>query len=350
MPGRALAPFLIAWLVVGSPHMADATGNVGVVEPRVLRIGTLQPDGSPQHRSALDFKRRAEAASGGTLHIDVYTGSKLHKSPEAVQSLKAGRIEIAAVLLDDLVRDLPAVDVFVQPFLFYNEDILRLAWRRDSPVRRPIDAALQRTVGIRPLWWHHNGVGVALSNGPLAKQPRDIAGKRVRVLGPTLARWIDACGGTPVPIPIADTADAMKSGKVDVVLTQLTAVQARKMHEWSNTLTIVRNNIGGLMFAMADSLWASLSPVQQAAIEQAAAARDAAAVEEGLATEAADIAAAQANGMAVHRTESHDVAEWRVCASPVLEQYVNDAGPLGEEIMAGYRRILVDHYRGSGRQ
>jgi C4-dicarboxylate-binding protein DctP len=345
VPGRAIAPFVVACLGAAAVHVAGTTGAAATAEPRVLRIATLQPDGSPQHRSALSFKERVEQASAGTLRIDVHTGSTLHTSPDAIDSLKAGRVEIAAVLLDDLVPVLPAVDVFVQPFLFSNEDILRLAWRRDSPVRRPIDAALRRTVGIRPLWWHHNGLGIAVSNGVPAKRPSDIAGKRVRVFGPTLARWVEACGGTPVLLPVADTPAAMRAGKVDIVLSQLTEVHPHRMYAWAKTLTLVRNTVGGLVFAMSEEVWASLSPVQRAAVEQAAAARDAVSLEEGFTNEAADIAAAGVNGMVIHVTEPHDVADWRICGSSALEQYVDDAGPLGEEIMAGYRRILVDHYQ-----
>ena len=37
--------------------------------------------------------------------------------------------------------------------------------------------------------------------------------------------------------------------------------------------------------------------------------------------------------------------QWKRCAAPMLDAYLDRSGQLGAEVMAGYRKILVDAHR-----
>ena len=87
--------------------------------------------------------------------------------PAAVGS---GAIEAGVASLTRYVGDIPAVDIFYQPFLFDTEEKVRKAVAKGSAIRGPIDEAIKGT-GSTVLWWQawrrHHAV-----QGRADQQPR----------------------------------------------------------------------------------------------------------------------------------------------------------------------------------
>ena len=46
--------------------------------------------------------------------------------------------------------------------------------------------------------------------------------------------------------------------------------------------------------------------------------------------------------MKVHDLKPDDVADWRACSADMLADYVNRAGPMGERLMAAYRKLRAN--------
>jgi C4-dicarboxylate-binding protein DctP len=338
---RLIAPaLLVAAATVSLPAgPADAAPRTETI----LTMALILPEGSREHASAVAFKRKVEAATSGRVTLTLQPGSKLYRAPEAVKAIQAKRAEIGTLPLDDLVRDVPAADVFVQPFMFHNDGVWRDAWSRGSAVRRPLDAVILKTLGLRVLWWQSNGPGVILSKGKPVKRSRDLAGRRVQVPAVTLGKWVELCQGKPVEVDVPQVADLMPTGQADMAMTHLGAVGPRRMWEWADTLTLTRHYAGGLVMVVNEQVWQSLPAADRAIIEKIAAEQDRALLADSAAAERADIEAATARRMTVHRIEADDVADWKRCNAALLAQFLSRSGPLGEEVLAGYRAVVVQH-------
>jgi C4-dicarboxylate-binding protein DctP len=132
---------------------------------------------------------------------------------------------------------------------------------------------------------------------------------------------------------------ALRDGTVDMAMTGVTGVTAREL--WKVTDTITRSEHAALEFVVIinDKTWQSLGEGHRAAVT--AAARGA---EQELRQQMADIEAkayafARDKGMHVHDLTPNEVAEWRACSAPIVEDYLTLAGELGRRVMAAYGKL-----------
>ena len=93
--------------------------------------------------------------------VEIYDSAQLYKDKEVPAAVGSGAIEAGVASLTRYVGDIPAVDIFYQPFLFDTEDKVRKAVARDrlSAVRsmRPSGNRLDRPV-VAGLWQRHHTV------------------------------------------------------------------------------------------------------------------------------------------------------------------------------------------------
>jgi TRAP-type C4-dicarboxylate transport system substrate-binding protein len=54
---------------------------------------------------------------------------------------------------------------------------------------------------------------------------------------------------------------------------------------------------------------------------------------------------AERNRMRLVELKTQDLDQWKFCAAPMLEAYLTRSGQLGESVMAGYRKVLVEAHR-----
>lgn len=301
-------------------------------EKTTLRITLQLPLKSHLGQNLLLFKERAEA-SGVGLAVEIYDSAQLYKDKEVPQAVGSGAIEMGVASLTRFVGDVPAVDIFYQPFLFNSDDKIRRATAKGGPVRAPLDAAILEKTGARVLWWQAYGSAVMLSNGGGVESPDKIRGKKVRVFGKTLGEFVKSCGAAPTLISGSEQYLAYQRGTVDVGMTGVSGVKSRKLWEVMDTITKTQHGDIEFIVVVNEEFWQSLSAAQRAAIVDAAEAADLAVRERMAEIEADAFAEAEKNGMKIVELPPAAVAAWKACAAPVYEQFARDAGDLGAEVM-----------------
>jgi C4-dicarboxylate-binding protein DctP len=191
------------------------------------------------------------------------------------QAVGSGSIEAGVASLTRYVGDIPAVDIFYQPFLFDSEEKVRAAVAKGSAIRGPIDEAIAET-GATVLWWQAYGGAVILSNGGPIATPADMEGKKVRVFGKTLGDFVTAAGGAPTLISGSEQYLAYQRGTVDIGMTGVSGVKSRSLWEVMDTITVTNHaDIEFIVVANTD-WWESLPAEHRAIIETAAANAEAA--------------------------------------------------------------------------
>lgn len=317
--GAALA----AGLFVNQASAADTT----------LRISLQLPLKSHLGQNLVLFKDEVEKTSNGEIAVEIYDSAQLYKDKEVPAAVGSGAIEMGVASLTRYVGDVPAVDIFYQPFLFDTEAKVRAAVAKGSPVRGPLDEAIAGT-GSTVLWWQAYGGAIMLSNGGPVKTPADMKGKKVRVFGKTLGEFVEAAGGAPTLISGSEQYLAYQRGTVDIGMTGVSGVKSRKLWEVMDTITVTNHADIEFIVVVNTDFWNGLSDAHRKIIQAAAMKAEADVRDRMSQIEAAAYTASKENGMTVYKPTADEIAAWKAVAAPVYENYKAKAGELGEKILS----------------
>jgi C4-dicarboxylate-binding protein DctP len=313
-----------------------------------LRITAQLPATNHLVVNLKQFKDDLEAKTKGTIQVEIFDSAKLFNEHQALGAVGSGAIEMGSVGVSFLQAKVPAVQIFGQPFLFNFDALMRAAVSPDRQMRGLLDKAVLEATGVRVLWWQAYGQSVFFSKGRGTKTPVAIRGQKIRVVGKDMEAFVKYCGGVPLLIAASKQNEALQNGTADMAMTGITGVTAREL--WKVTDTITRTEHAPLQFVVVinEKVWQSLSEGHKAVI--AAAARKA---EQDLQQHMADIesqayAFARGKGMTIYDLTPDEVAEWRECSAPVLEDYMSHTGELGHLLMATYGKLRTDPCCSSG--
>ena len=313
-----------------------ATAAVPTLAETTLRVTLQLPLASHLGQNLLVFKEALESTSD--IRVEIYDSAQLYRDSEVPEAVGSGEIEMGVASLARYVGDIPAVDVFYMPFVLDSEAKVRAATASGSPVRTPLDAAILET-GARVLWWQAYGGNVLLSKGAPLKGPEDMVGQKVRVFGKWLGEWVRTLGGAPTLISGSEQFLAYQRGTVDVGMTGMSGVSSRKLWEVMDTITAVNNAAIEFLVVMNDDVWQDLTDAQRDAIMAAALKAEVAVRDDMLQIEEDAFAEARANGMTVHFPTDEELARWRTASARVIDAWLQEAGPLGQQVLDAARGL-----------
>ena len=297
-----------------------------------LRISLQLPMKSHLGQNLQLFKDEVEAASDGDIEVQIYDSAQLYKDKEVPQAVGAGSIEMGVASLTRYVGEIPAVDIFYQPFLFDTEEKVRKAVAPDSPVRGPIDAAIKDT-GATVLWWQAYGGAIMLSNGGPIATPADMEGKKVRVFGKTLGDFVKAAGGAPTLISGSEQYLAYQRGTVDIGMTGVSGVQSRSLWDVMDTITVTNHADIEFIVVVNTEFWESLPQGHRDIITAAARKAEKSVRDKVAEMEANAYAEAEENGMTRYRPTADELAQWRDVSQPVYDTFRAQTGEMGAAML-----------------
>ncbi len=297
-----------------------------------LRISLQLPLTSHLGQNLVMFESEVEEQSNGEIDIEIYDSATLYKDKEVPAAVGSGSIEMGVASLTRYVGDVPAVDIFYQPFLFDTEEKVKAAVAEGSPVRQPLDEAISDT-GATVLWWQAYGGAVMLSNGAPVKSPADMTGKKVRVFGKTLGDFVTATGGAPTLISGSEQYLAYQRGTVDYGMTGVSGVKSRKLWEVMDHITVTNHADIEFIVVINTEVWNSLSDAHRDIIKTAARNAESDVRDRMSAIEAEAYAAAEAEGMTIYTPTAEEVIAWREASQPVYDAFADTAGALGKQVL-----------------
>ena len=307
----------------------------------VLRLTMQQSADDPIGETIFRFKNEVERETKGALTIDVHDKGQLYPDYQVPEVIGGGSIELGVTQLANFSHYVPVAGVFMQPFLFNFDAILRAAARPDGDIRAMIDSAIVKETGARVLWWQPYGWNVIFSKGPIAT-PNAIINRNVRVFDEVAAEFVRLCGGTPQVISESKQVEALDLNIVDATMTSAASLKVYDLSRRTNTISDIRHSANIMVALVNDDIWQKLSPDQQAAVTKAAMSAEIASWSEFDAREAETYAYAKAKGMVVERPAAGELVEWRTCSSDILESFMSRAGESGEQLLAAYGKLRAD--------
>ncbi len=297
-----------------------------------MRISLQLPLKSHLGQNLLLFKKEVEKRSKGEIKVEIYDSAQLYKDKEVPAAVGAGSIESGVASLTRYVGDIPAVDLFYQPFLLNTEKKVRKAVSKGSSIRGPIDKAIEGT-GSTVLWWQAYGNAIMLSNGQAIKNPSDMKGKKVRVFGKTLGTFVKASGGAPTLISGSEQYLAYQRGTVDVGMTGVSGVKSRKLFEVMDTIT--KTNHGVIEFiVVANTKWFNkLSSKNKSIIINSAEIAEKDVRNNVTKIEEDAYKLAKNKGMKIVIPSESDIDAFKRASKPVYDDYKKNAGKLGAQLL-----------------
>jgi len=317
----ALTGAMVLAAALAAPAWAETT----------LRISLQLPLKSHLGQNLVLFKDEIEKTSKGDIKVEIYDSAQLYKDNEVPQAVGSGAIEMGVASLTRFAGTVPAVDIFYVPFMFNTDEMVRKATAPDSPVRGPLDEAILGT-GARVLWWQAYGGAIMLGKGEPIRTPEDMKGKKVRVFGKTLGKFVEVLGGAPTLISGSEQFLAYQRGTVDAGMTGVSGVQSRKLYQVMDSITVTNHADIEFVVLVNDAFWQGLTAEQRTLI-QAAGRKAEISVRDAMAkTEADAYADAKANGMTIIELSPAEIEKWRAASAPVLEDYLAASGDLGARV------------------
>ncbi len=333
MQRMCLAVFLV---------ILGAVGGMANAAPRTIRVTLQLPPESLLYKNLQIFKEQVAKESHGELDIQLFPSSQLYKANEVPKAVGSGQIEMGIALLSQYADTLPATDIFSIPFLFSMPGLFQAAIKPESGVRGSLDESIRTTTGAQVLWWNPTGSEAMGSKGTPLLTPSNIAGKKIRVAGVVLAKFIEACGGTPVITGGSEQYAALKRGDVDAVSSGTEVFVSRRLWELADRLTLLHHSRQIFIVLINDSFWRSLTGDQQRIIRNAALEAGHRAENQDVEGDRQAIADLLPHGMKVVKAGPDDLLQWKMCSSPVSEAFLERAGGPGQKVMTEYRKLLLN--------
>jgi len=326
-----------AWSIAGwTLLLLLGFARPSLAEPVRLRLSFQLPLSGTLGAILVRFKEAVERDTGDAITIEILHGANALPDRTVANSVMAGELEMAVANSVTLVDKVKGVDVLSLPFLFNSNVFLRAMLDPARQSRKLLDEAILEKTGARLLMWQPYGTNVLFSKGRPAARPSDITAKRIRASGQIDLEFGRVCGGAPELIAAGKQYEAMKTGQIDMAMTAAENVSARNFWEISDTVTRTNHSTVMLLLLINEQVWQSLSPAHRDAISNASSNAERELWDGLLLRDEEAYAFARAKGMNVVELSSYDLAEWRACSAPVVENFMAASGQLGQQLLKQY--------------
>ncbi|MCY4398291.1 MAG: TRAP transporter substrate-binding protein [Gemmatimonadetes bacterium] len=219
-------PFRV-WVLVVALAMSACAGEGA---EHVLRLGHDQTVGHPYHLAAERFANRTAEATGGAVRIQVFPAAQLGDSPEQIEGLRLGTLDVALAAFSHVSQFCPEFGLFGAPFLF--EDEAHFATVFDEEIGELLDEACRERYSVRLLATLTSGYRVLFNGRRPVTEASDLEGLTIRVMGgeADALTW-QVFGALPVPMPYSEVYSALQAGVIDGAENEPISILSNKFYE-----------------------------------------------------------------------------------------------------------------------
>ncbi len=240
--------------------LALASGSARADEPISIKLATLAPEGTAWMKIVRASMQEIEQKLNGRVKVTIYGGGVQGDEKVAVQKMKTGQLQGAAVTILGLSEIVPELTALNLPLVFSNQG--QVAATRDAMYQHFSDKLWES--GFKVVSWGDAGFFYLYSAQPI-RSPEDLKKGKVWVWNsdPVFNELVLAAGAAPIPLGIQDVLSALNTGQVDTVLVApigLVSLQwyTKMKYQLSEPLTFV---IGALLIDR--KVWEQLTPEEQ---------------------------------------------------------------------------------------
>lgn len=264
------------------------------------------------------FAEQVEANSDMTVNL-VYGGA-LGNPNDRLAQMRRGVIEMTDAADGNYASIFSDIMVLNMPYLFPSEEV---AWAvLDGPFGQTMAEQIRLATGIRVLGWWESGGFKHFSANRTIETPADMAGLKIRVLGPLATIPVEAMGASASPVAFGELYTALSTGVVDGQDNSVSTFNLVRLYEVQSHLVMSGHVYAFGPLGISDAFFSSLSEADQQVILDAAAAAIAYNRETSRAVEASAIERAQAAGVTVVRLDDAQRDAFRQVMQPAAIEWL----------------------------
>ncbi|MEG1845035.1 MAG: TRAP transporter substrate-binding protein, partial [Clostridia bacterium] len=172
--------------------------------------------GAPDHPYQLGAEKFAELVkeyTGGSITVDVFPASQIASGAKAIEMVQTYTLDIAVESTMSLSNFVPEIGVLDLPFLFATkEDAFKVL---DGEVGDKLEACAEKQ-GLKIIGWWDNGFRNITSTKGLVKEPKDLAGLKIRTPESTVfLKTFETLGAIPTAMAVSEVFSSLQLGTVD---------------------------------------------------------------------------------------------------------------------------------------
>ncbi len=219
-------------------------------------------------KTIFKYKELVEAASNGSIELDIHHSGELGNDGEALQSARIGTIDIIFAGTSGYTSFYDKAKVLDLPFLFENAQDAYA--KTNGEIGEQIFADLPST-GLVYLAEGDNGMrNIATTNRPI-HSVGDLEGLKIRV--PTSKMYIDvwsALGATPVALALTELSIALSNGTAQAQDNATYHLVANATYDDIKYYSFINYMWMGCTMSINEKAWNKLSETQQSILKEQA--------------------------------------------------------------------------------
>lgn len=236
-----------------------------------IRIGTIGLNNSPWHKALLRFKEVAEAKTGGSLSVSVYTDGQLGDIGQMLSGMQLGTIEMGYFGLSStsFMKGAEAMNALFVPYLFPDSAAAERIC--NGPVFKELYDRIAQTTKVRVLGARGQRSPRALQSvsGPIT-EPGQVKGLRLRVPAiDILKATFETMGAQTVPLGMLEIYTALSRKTVDGQDNGFDLSTPARFYEVAKYWTATDHVLEMVGFFMGERVWQTLSGPEREALDEA---------------------------------------------------------------------------------
>ena len=282
-----------------------------------LRLGHDQTNDHPYDLAADTFAARVARATDGQLTIRVYPAAQLGDSPEQIEGLRLGTLDIALAAFSHASQFCPEFGLFGAPFLFESDAHFAAVF--DGDIGDTLEQACRDRYSVRLLSTLTSGYRILFNGRRPVRSAADLRGLKIRVMGgeADALTW-QAFGAIPAPMPYSEVYSALQAGVIDGAENEPASILTNRFYEAAGFIAETRHLVLPMGLFISDRTLARLSETDRAILRERA--RHAAEWERTLMAERNRDALAEMQDRFGVRVSELDVTELRERGRPVQDR------------------------------
>jgi TRAP-type C4-dicarboxylate transport system substrate-binding protein len=252
-----------------------AAGVAGVAGAAVLALGgparaeTIELKVShylpPSHTIQKELGRWADdlmQKSNGRLKLTIFPAGQMGPLPRQFDLARTGVADISFFLHGALPGRFPVTEVAQLPYVFDRRTDKGLAAMLVSEASAVMTSLADRLAkeheGTRILFVIASPTVSVYLHKPTVRDPKGLAGMRIRHNGPITSAMVSAWGASPVAMPPSEVADALDKGTLDGMMFNFEAAQAFQLARSLKSVTVLNATAATFGLVMNEQKYRSL--------------------------------------------------------------------------------------------
>ena len=277
------------------------------------------------------FIEDVEKNSGGRIKITLYTAESLIKHADTMQGLRSGQVDLAEFQLQQFANQDELYNFEALPFVATNYDDTMRLWEAAKPF---VESRLEK-IGIRRLYTVPWPPQAFYTKKPIPTVA-DMKGLKFRVYSRMGARMAELLGAQPVLVGGGEVPQAFATGMIDSMLTSSAFGASAKAWDFVENFYDVQAFLGVNQIAVNQRSFRRLSPDLQKVVLSAAETAGKRGIEMSRQANEEQKGILAKNGMKIVTPTPEFMAQARVAAKPVVDEWAQKVGDDATQILTKY--------------